>query len=149
MKTEPPINTDSNGCSQRVGAPVTRAKAVLTEFDSVTELVIGCAIELSNCLGVGFNEKVYERGMVHLMRKAGLEVQEQVPLRVMFDGVCLGEYCADLIVNGCILIELKSIEALAPVHTAQCINYLRATGLRVCLLINFGKPRLQWKRIVS
>jgi GxxExxY protein len=149
MKAEPPMNTDSNECSQGVGPAGTQAKVVLTEFDSVTELAIGCAIELSNRLGVGFNEKVYERGMVHPMRKAGLDVQKQVPLKVTFDGVCLGEYFADLIVNGCILIELKAIEALAPVHTAQCINYLRATGLHVCLLINFGKPRLQWKRIVN
>lgn len=105
-------------------------------------------MDLSNKLGCGFLEKVYQNGLIHLMRQAGLEVSEKVPLQVMMDGICLGDYEADIIVNGSVIIELKTVSALGPAHTAQCINYLKATGLRVCLLLNFSKPRLEWKRIV-
>ena len=93
-------------------------------------------------------EKVYENALAHELRKAGLNVQQQVGIKVWYDGIIVGEYVADLIVEGVVLVELKAIQALDSVHTAQCINYLAATKLPVCLLINFGK-RVDLKRIAG
>ena len=93
-------------------------------------------------------EKCYENALAHELRKAGFEVAQQVSVNLWYDGVVVGEYVADLIVQGCILVELKAIKALDPVHHAQCINYLAATKLPICLLINFSK-RVEIKRIAG
>ena len=119
------------------------------EINSVTERIIGCAIEVSNGLGCGFLEKPYENALLHLLRKGGLQVEQQVPIKIWFDGVIVGEYFADLVVEGRVLVELKAVKELDDIHSAQCINYLRATGFPVCLLLNFGTPRLQIKRLRS
>jgi GxxExxY protein len=115
----------------------------------LTEKIIGCAMKVHNTLGAGFLEKVYENAMVHELRKNGLFVEQQKPIPVFYDAVCVGDYVADLIVEGKVLVELKAISGLIDEHTAICLNYLRCTKLGVCLLINFGKPRLQFKRLVS
>jgi GxxExxY protein len=115
----------------------------------VTEVIIGCAMRVHNRLGVGFLEKVYENALIHELRKAGFNVQQQEPLPVYYDGILVGDFCSDLIVEGKVLIELKAIRALSDEHTAICMNYLRASNLPVCLLINFGQPRLGIKRLVG
>ena len=114
----------------------------------VAERVIGCAYTVSNTLGVGFLEKVYQNALAHEMKKAGLEVETQHPVIVRYDGVIVGEYAADLLVEDCVLVELKAVKSFNNVHLAQCLNYLRATGMKMCLLINFGNPRMEYKRIV-
>ena len=114
----------------------------------LTERVIGCAMKVHNTLGAGFLEKVYENALVHELRKNGFQVEQQKPIPVMYDNVCVGDYIADLIVEGVILVELKAIQTLDTIHSAQCINYLAATKLPVCLLINFGK-RVEVKRIAG
>ncbi len=119
------------------------------EMDKLSERIIGCAYTVSNVLGAGFLEKVYENALAHELRKAGLQVEQQRPLRVMYDGVMVGDYAADLLVEGCILIELKAVRESDDIHMAQCLNYLKATGLTLCLLINFGKPRVEVRRIVN
>ena len=119
----------------------------LKALDKITEQVIGCAYQVQNELGAGFLEKVYENAMVHACRKAGLFVKQQHPISVRFDGVVVGDYVADLIVNESVLVELKAAAVLTDIHQAQCLNYLKATGLKVCLLINFGKPRVEVKRL--
>lgn len=122
-----------------------------TDWDSInrlTETIIGCAFRVGNVLGHGFLEKCYVKALAHELRKAGLKIEPEVELRVWYDGIQVGEYFADLIVNGVVIIEVKAIESLAPVHSAQCINYLKATGMPVCLLINFGK-RVDIKRLVG
>ena len=119
----------------------------LKALDKITEQVIGCAYQVQNELGTGFLEKVYENAMAHACRKAGLFVKQQHPISVRFDGVVVGDYVADLIVNESVLVELKAAAALTDIHQAQCLNYLKATGLKVCLLINFGKPRVEVKRL--
>ena len=86
--------------------------------------------------------------MVHELTKAGLAVVQQHPIPVMYDGVLVGDFVADLLVEGKVLIELKSVRAFDEIHSAQCINYLVATGLPVCLLINFGK-RVEVKRLAN
>lgn len=118
-------------------------------LDSITEKIIGSAYSVANALGHGFLEKVYENALAHEIQKAGLHVTQQQPLLVHYDGVVVGEYVADLVVAETVLVELKAAKGIDDVHVAQCMNYLKATGLPVCLLINFGTPRVQVKRIVD
>jgi len=119
------------------------------EMDQLTERVIGCALRVSNTLGCGFIEKVYENALAHELRKAGMKADQQHGITVYYDGVAVGEYAADLMVDGVLLVELKAVKDLDDIHLAQCLNYLRATNLRLCLLMNFGKPRLEVRRIVN
>ena len=113
----------------------------------LTEQIIGCAFAVSNQLGAGFVEKVYENALVHELRKRGLTVAQQHPLTVLYDGVIVGEYIADVLVKDCVLIELKAVSDLNNIHEAQRLNYLKAGGLSTCLLINFGQPRIQIRRL--
>jgi GxxExxY protein len=110
--------------------------------------IIGCALTVLNALGTGFLEKVYENALVHELRKSGLTVSQQHPMAVRYDGIVVGEYTVDLLVEHNVLVELKVAGAIDDIHRAQCLNYLKATGLHLCLLLNFGKPRLEIKRIV-
>jgi GxxExxY protein len=116
-------------------------------LNSVTGVVIGCAYRVANTLGCGFLEKVYENALAHEIRKAGLIAQQQCQVRVLYDDIVVGEYVADLLVEKCVLVELKAAKTLERVHLAQCLNYLKGSDLRVCLLINFGTPKVQVKRI--
>jgi GxxExxY protein len=90
---------------------------------------------------------VYENALAHELRLAGLTVAQQQGITVIYDNVVVGEYSVDLLVEQTIIVELKAIKALDNAHTAQCLNYLKATGLHLCLLLNFGKPRLEIQRI--
>ena len=119
------------------------------ESEELTEKIIQCAFKVSNTLGNGFLEKVYENAFAYELKKTGLDVIQQHSLNVIYDGVMVGEYMADLVVNGSVLIELKAVKELDDIHKAQCINYLKATGLKVCLLINFGQKKVQVKRITN
>ena len=119
------------------------------EIDQITEKIIGCAYQVSNTLGSGFLEKVYENALAIEIRKSGLRVEQQFPINVLYKNNIVGEYIADLYVEGTALVELKAIKSLEDIHMAQCLNYLKATDKQICLLINFGKPRVQIKRIVN
>ncbi len=116
------------------------------QYGDITEQIIGCAFEVINELGAGFLESVYERAMDIALREKGLGTQCQQPIRVHFRGQTVGEFFADLLVEGCVIMELKAVKAIAPEHQAQVINYLKATGINVGLLINFGNPKLEFKR---
>ncbi|MDO8588155.1 MAG: GxxExxY protein [Armatimonadota bacterium] len=118
-------------------------------LDEITERVIGCSHTVSNALGCGFLEKVYENALAHELMKAGLKVEQQKEIVVRYDGRVVGEYVCDLLVEKSVLVELKAVKALDDVHFAQCMNYLRATELQVLLLINFGQPRVNVKRLVN
>src|SRR5258708_38761019 len=118
------------------------------ELNKLSETIIGCAFKVGNTLGCGFLEKVYENAMAFELRKAGLLVGQQVDISVNYDEIVVGSYEADLVVNGYVLVELKAVRDLNQIHRAQCLIYLRATGLKLCLLINFGNPRVEVKRIV-
>jgi GxxExxY protein len=124
-----------------------RRFASFGEINPITEKIIGCAYTVSNNLGAGFLEKVYENALVHELRKAGLIVAQQQPIRVMYDNVEVGYFEADIVVEGLVLIELKTVRSLDDAHYAQCLNYLKATGLRVSLLINFATAKIQIKRV--
>ena len=143
------MNTDDNGLVSEMGDHLRVAAAFdVTEFDGISEKAIGAGIQVSNDLGAGFADRLYENAMVIRLRQAGLRVEQQVRFRVMYEGQCIGDYVADLVIDGKVLLELKAVEGLDKAHIAQCLNYLRVSGLRVCLLFNFGRPRLQWKRLV-
>lgn len=113
----------------------------------MTEKIIGCAFSVINSLGCGFLEKVYENALAIELNEAGLAVEQQKPIKILYRDVLVGEYVADLLVEGKVLVELKAAQALEDAHHAQCLNYLKATGNPVCLLLNFGRPELQIRRV--
>ena len=118
------------------------------DVNEITQKILGCAYKVSNSLGIGFVEKVYENALAHILRTDGLVVAQQHPVKVTFEGVVVGEFFVDLLVEERVLVELKAVSTLMQEHTAQALNYLRATGLEVCLLINFGKPKVEIKRLL-
>ena|SRR5215469_11542095 len=118
------------------------------ELDALSNRIIGCAFAVANALGSGFLEKVYENALAMELRMAGLGVEQQRGITVTYKGSVVGKYFVDILVEGAILIELKTVRALDRAHRAQCINYLRGTGKHLCLLFNFGTPRLEFQRVV-
>lgn len=117
-------------------------------LNTISHTILGCAYRVSNEMGTGFLEKVYENAMVIELKHAGLKVQQQAPIIVRYRGFEVGEYFADLLVEDCVIVELKCCEGFDDAHVAQCLNYLKATGIKLCLLINFGKTRAEIKRLV-
>lgn len=113
----------------------------------LTRTVIEACFEVSNELGAGFLESVYEKALALALRQKGLRVEMQVPLQVRFRGEVVGDFFADLLVEKSVIVELKAVKALYPEHQAQVINYLKATGYEVGLLVNFGTPRIEVKRL--
>ena len=117
--------------------------------EDLTGKIRQTAYEVHRYFGNGFLEKVYENALAHRLRKAGLNVQQQVPITVKDeDGTPVGEYCADLLVEGFLVIVLKAAKAIINEHLAQLMNYLKATGQELGLLVNFGSATFQFKRIV-
>ena len=102
-------------------------------LDGITEKIIGCAYRVSNVLGSGFMEKVYENALAIELRKTGLEIAQQKPVRILYDGQIVGDYVVDLLVEGVIVVELKAIKTLDEIHMAQCLNDLKAMHLKVSL----------------
>ena len=119
------------------------------EINALSRKAIGCAFTVLNTLGPGFLEKVYENALAHEMRKQGLNLEQQHPIRVGYDGIIVGEYFADIIVEDCLIIELKAAKSFDDAHRAQCLNYLKASGLKLALLLNFNKPRLEIERMAN
>lgn len=115
-------------------------------INGITEKIIGCAYKVMNELGCGFLEKVYENALAHEIAKFGLNVARQKKIKVYYDEIEVGIYEPDLFVGNLVIVELKTVKSLEDVHKAQCLNYLKATNLRTCLLINFGNPRVEVKR---
>jgi GxxExxY protein len=114
----------------------------------ISERVIGCVYAVGNELGPGFLEGVYEKALCIELARNELIVERQKELNVSYKGENVGKYFADILVEGCLLLEIKAVSGLTSEHKAQVINYLKATGLSVSLLINFGKPRTEIRRIV-
>ena len=114
--------------------------------DPLTEQIIGAAYRVAKSLGYGFLEKVYENALAHELRKAGLKTEQQHGIKVHYDGVIVGDFVADLIVEDRVIVELKAARAIDDIHVAQALNYLKATRLPTCLLINFGKSGVELRR---
>jgi len=113
-----------------------------------TGRIIGCAIAVSRALGSGFLEKIYEGALAHELRKSRFVVETQKPFSVIYDGVVVGEYRADLIVDQRVIVEVKATRSIDPAHQAQILNYMKATALTHGLILNFGSPRLGIKRLL-
>lgn len=116
------------------------------EDEALTEKIIGCAMQVHRTLGPGFLESVYQKALAHDLRKVGLHVICQHPIQVTYDGVIVGDFIADMLVEGRIIIELKAVQTLAKAHEVQLVNYLTATGIEIGLLLNFGAASLEFKR---
>ena len=113
-----------------------------------TERIIACIYRVSNGLGSGFVEKVYENALALELSRDGLDFQQQYPIRVLYMDQSVGDFVADFLVENSIVVELKAVKALDDIHAAQCLNYLKATKFKICLLVNFGRPRVELRRIV-
>jgi|GEM_PF-399483 len=116
------------------------------EEQELTEKIIGCAMKVHSVLGPGFLESVYAKALAHELRNAGLKVECEKRITVKYDGVEVGEFSADLLVEEKVMVEEKAVQALVLAHEVQLVNYLTATGIEIGLLLNFGAPRLEYKR---
>jgi len=115
----------------------------------VTEQVIGAAFEVWKVLGYGFLEKVYENALMVELRLRGIAAEQQHGIDVRYKGVVIGQYAADVLVENKIVVELKAEREYNPKHEAQLLNYLKATGIKVGLLLNFGEKKCEFKRLVK
>ena len=113
---------------------------------TLTGQILDASFEVSNELGVGFVESVYEQSLLIALKGKGLNAERQVPIKVFFRGELVGTFQADMVVEGEVILELKAAKTLLPEHHAQVLNYLKATGKPVAMLLNFGQPRLEWRR---
>ncbi|MGL4420614.1 MAG: GxxExxY protein [Gemmataceae bacterium] len=116
------------------------------EQQDLTGQIIGCAMKVHSALGAGFLESVYQKALAHELRKAGLRVELERKITVYYDGMSVGDFAADLLVEECIIVELKAVLVLTTVHEVQLVNYLTATGIDIGLLLNFGASKLEFKR---
>ena len=114
----------------------------------LTDKIIGAAIEVHRELRSGFLEKVYENALCLELKIRGLQFESQVPMPVKYKGQHVGTYVADIIVERAVLCELKALDAIVPEHESQVLHYLKATGIRVGLILNFGASKLQIKRLI-
>jgi len=118
-------------------------------YQDKTKKIIKCFYEVYNTLGYGFLEKVYENALYKELISFGFKCEKQKKIEVYYKGDEVGEYFADILVERSVIVELKAVKDLDEIHFAQCINYLKGSNLKVCLLINFGKPKIEIKRIVN
>jgi len=115
-------------------------------LENLTEQVLGACFEVSNELGIGFVESVYEKALLIALENRGVRAESQVPVKVFFRKQAVGEFFPDIVVEDKLIVELKAVKGLAVEHVAQVLNYLRATGKEVGLLVNFGTQKLEYRR---
>ena len=122
----------------------------VTEYKhrELTGLILEAAFEVHNTLGCGFLEKVYERALICELKKRGLKLETQKAIKIKYKDQEVGTYVADLIVERKVIVELKVVNFLAAIHKAQALNYLRASNCEVALILNFAKPKLEYRRVV-
>lgn len=118
------------------------------DVNDITYRINGAVFEVNRWLGSGFLEKVYENALLVELHEAGLKVESQVPIRVEYKGNEIGQYFADILVENQIIVEVKAVESLRKIHEAQLLNYLKATGFKVGMLVNFTYPKAQIKRFI-
>ncbi len=118
------------------------------DMNELTFHINGAVFEVNRVLGGGFLEKVYEDALLIELRARGLKAENQVPIRVKYKDQLVGEYFCDIVVENKIIIELKAIDSIKKLHEAQLLNYLKATGFSIGLLVNFTHPKAQIKRFV-
>ena len=116
------------------------------EYEELTQEIIGCAMKVHSALGPGFLESVYQNALSHELRKNGVRHECERKIQVLYDGIVVGDFIADIFVEEVVIVENKAIQALATAHEVQLVNYLTATGVDIGLLFNFGADRLEFKR---
>ncbi len=116
-----------------------------SDREEVMRAIIGAFYLVYNTLGIGFLEKNYENALAIELREQGFHVQQQTPIQVFYKGQSIGDYFADLVVNKCVIVELKVCDGIAPQHEAQLLNYLKATEIDLGILLNFG-PKAEFRR---
>jgi GxxExxY protein len=116
------------------------------QHQDLTQKIIGCAMKVHSTLGSGFLESVYQKALLHELQKSGLAGKAEQPVTVYYDGMVVGTFSADLLVESAVIVELKATQSLNPINEVQLVNYLTATRMDVGLLFNFGAPRLEIKR---
>ena len=118
------------------------------DINEITYAINGAVFEVNRVLGPGFLEKVYENALLIELRSKGLQAQNQAPIEVSYKGQIVGDYVADILVEEQVIVEIKTVEKLEKIHEAQLLNYLKATGVRLGLLVNFRHPKAEVKRLV-
>jgi GxxExxY protein len=118
------------------------------DINDVTYAINGAVFEVNRVLGPGFLEKVYENALLIELKRKRLKAESQAPIKVSYKGNAVGEYVVDILVEGKVIVELKTVEKLEKAHEAQLLNYLKATGIHVGLLVNFKHPKAEVKRMV-
>jgi GxxExxY protein len=116
------------------------------EHADLTEAIIGCAMKVHRVLGPGFLESVYQNALAHELARARLSVELEKPLEVRYEGIVVGHFVADMLIEGSVIVENKAVQSLVPAHEVQLVNYLTATGIDIGLLLNFGARSLEYKR---
>lgn len=118
------------------------------DINDITYAINGAVFEVNRVLGPGFLEKVYENAVLIELRSRGLKAETQVPIKVLYKEDVVGEYVADILVEERVIVELKTVERLEKIHEAQLLNYLKATGLNIGMLVNFRHSKAEIKRLV-
>ena len=118
------------------------------DINDITYKINGAVFEVNRKLGAGFLEKVYQNALIVELKEIGLKAESQVPITVKYKGNDVGEYFADILVENQVILELKVVDALQKIHEAQLLNYLKATGYKVGLLVNFTQPKVEIKRLI-
>ncbi len=116
------------------------------ENQELTSKIIGCAMKVHSALGAGFLESVYQNALAHELAKSGLKVELERKISVLYDSIFVGHFEADMLIESCVIIENKAVQAIAAIHEVQLVNYLTATGIEIGLLLNFGAESLEFKR---
>ncbi|MGH7799533.1 MAG: GxxExxY protein [Thermodesulfobacteriota bacterium] len=125
---------------------ITKEKEIL--YKDISYKIIGLAMDVHSKLGHGFLEKVYENAMM-LFRREGIQAKQQAPIKVYFEGEVVGEYFADILVEDKISLEIKALDKIIEAHIVQTLNYLKATGIRLGIILNFGKKRFEYERLIN
>lgn len=120
----------------------------MRETNEITYAINGAVFEVNRVLGPGFLEKVYENALLQELKERGLEARSQAPIKVSYKGSVVGEYFADILVEEKVIVEIKTVDSLGRAHEAQVLNYLKATGVHIGLLVNFRQPKAEIKRMV-
>jgi GxxExxY protein len=118
------------------------------DLNELTYQINGAVYEVNKVLGAGFLEKVYENALLVELRKRGLKAEPQLPITVKYKDEVVGDYFADIVVERQVILEIKAMESLSKIHEAQILNYLKATGYKIGLLINFTHPKAEIKRFI-
>jgi len=140
-------NTDGHRCGFASPQMDTDGAEFVSAVNALTEKIIGCAFAVSRTLGHGFLEAVYKNALAVELEMAGLGFCKEKTFPVYYREERVGNYVADIVVADLIIVELKTVEAISTIHFAQTLNYLKASNLPAGLLLNFGKPRLEVKRV--